>query len=295
MVLLCNIKNIFLTLPNIGNFMVKIALIVALLLVAGCSSVIKTNDLLMTNAKKTPVDVTAISNGDWFEPSIHKIENFAITHDDGITTRGLHLLVKDSKYVVVYFGGNSFRIQDAGIGLTRRFAQLGVDFVWMDYRGLGASDGIPSIETLKKDAISTYNFIQQYDKKVILHGVSMGSLLAANIAASDNNIHALVLEAAITDVESLVKGMAPPWKTVEVDPELKGISNEEYIAQYEGPLLFIVGEDDSVTPAASTRKLFDTSPSIQKSFMVVSGASHVNSMTFDQAFNEYTSFIKSLN
>jgi hypothetical protein len=51
---------------------------------------------------------------------------------------------------VVYFGGNSFRIQDAGIGLTRRFAQLGVDFVCMDYRGLGASDGIPSIETLKK-------------------------------------------------------------------------------------------------------------------------------------------------
>jgi pimeloyl-ACP methyl ester carboxylesterase len=90
----------------------------------------------------------------------------------------------------------------------------------------------------------------------------MGSLLTANIAASDNNIHALILEAAITDVESLVKGMAPPWKTVEVDPELKGISNEEYIAQYKGPLLFIVGEDDSVTPTISTRKLFDTSPSI---------------------------------
>ena len=123
----------------------------------------------------------------------------------------------------------------------------------------------------------------------------MGSLLAANIAASDNSIHALVLEAAITDVESLVKGMAPPWKTVEVDPELKGISNVEYIAQYEGPLLFIVGEDDSVTPITSTRKLFDTSPSIQKSFLVVFGASHVNSMTFDQAFNEYTSFLKSLN
>lgn len=275
--------------------MVKIVLIVGALLITGCSSVVKTNDLLMINTKKTPVNITAISNGDWFEPAIHKVEDIAITHDDGITTRGLHLSVKDSKYVVIYFGGNSFRIQDAGIGLTRRFAQLGVDFVWMDYRGLGASDGIPSIDTLKKDAISTHNFVQQYDKKIILHGVSMGSLLAANIAASDNDIHALVLEAAISDVESLVKGMAPSWKTVEVDPELKGISNEEFIAKYEGPLLFIVGEDDSVTPSNNTRKLFHTSPSNQKSFIVVLNASHVNSMTFDQAFNEYSSFLKSLN
>jgi pimeloyl-ACP methyl ester carboxylesterase len=275
--------------------MVKIGLIIGILMITGCSSVVKTNDLLITNATKTPVNITAITSGKWFDSAVHKVEDISIKHDDGVTTRGLHLLTKNSKYIVIYFGGNSFRIQDAGIGLTRRFAQLGVDFLWMDYRGIGASDGTPSIENLKQDALSINEFAKKYGKKIILHGVSMGSLIAANITESDNNVHGLVLEAAIFDVQSLVKGMAPSWKTVEVDPELQGLSNEKYITNYQGPLFFIVGAKDTITPSISTQKLYDISPSNQKKLLVIDGASHVNSMTFDQTFTEYLAFLKSIN
>jgi len=167
--------------------------------------------------------------------------------------------------------------------------------LWMDYRGIGASDGIPSIESLKQDALTINKFAKQYDKEVVLHGVSMGSLIAANIAANDNSIHGLVLEAAIFDVESLVKGMAPSWKTVEVAPELKGLGNEKYIANYQGPLLFIVGAEDTITPSISTQRLYDISPSNKKNLLVIDGASHVNSMTFEQTFIEYLAFLKSIN
>lgn len=273
----------------------KLFSIFFLTLITGCSTLVGTNELLVQDEIKTPVDIQRIKETSWFDRSKHSISTVSIKHKDNIQTNGLHLSVKDSDYVVVYFGGNSFRIQDAGMGLSRRFSELGVDFLWVDYRGIGASEGSPSIENLKQDAIDTYKFAQSLNKKIILHGTSMGSFIANTLASEVNLNGGLVLEAAIVDVDSLINGMTPfwykPFNNVVLTNELSSLSNEKIIANYSGPLFLIVGDEDEITPVSFTNILFSKSPSKRKTMKVVKGAMHVNSMTFDQTIEAYAKFI----
>ena len=181
------------------------------------------------------------------------------------------------------------------MGLSRRFTELGVDFLWVDYRGIGASEGTPSIENLKQDAIDTYKFAQSMNKKIILHGTSMGSFIASTLASEVSLDGGLVLEAAIVDVDSLINGMTPfwykPFNNVMLTSELSSLNNEEIITNYSGPLFLIVGDEDEITPISFTKILFAKSPSKRKTMEVVRGAMHVNSMTFDQTIKAYESFI----
>ena len=119
---------------------------------SGCASVLMPDSLLRTDGKVTPVELSQFTEAEWFNAETQNISHLNITQDDGHTSRGYYLEQNAAKYTVLYFGGNGFRIQDAGIGLARVFSKIGVNFVWIDYRGLGATGGTPSIDRIKKDS-----------------------------------------------------------------------------------------------------------------------------------------------
>jgi fermentation-respiration switch protein FrsA (DUF1100 family) len=267
---------------------------------SGCASVLMPDSLLRTDGKVTPVELSQFTEAEWFNAETQNISHLNITQDDGHTSRGFYLEQNAAKYTVLYFGGNGFRIQDAGIGLARVFSKIGVNFVWIDYRGLGATGGTPSIDRIKKDSQTIIDHLKTLHKPLIIHGISMGSLLASNIASDPKNaddISALVLESAILDLDSLINNMAPGWNPVEkqTDPQWSTYDSVPLVQKWAGPLLLLSSSDDDYTPVANAEKLYRVSSSKQKSIAVIEGASHVNAMTKEQTIEEYRSFLASLN
>ena len=62
---------------------------------------------------------------------------------------------------------------------------LNTDIVWLDHRGTGSSEGIPNMKNLFSDGLETFDYVKaNSDKKIIIHGMSLGSFIAGNIATN---------------------------------------------------------------------------------------------------------------
>ena len=64
---------------------------------------------------------------------------------------------------------------------------LGMDVVLFNYRGYGMSTGVPSPSRLKSDGVAVYDYVRQVmgATKLIIHGESVGGMVATHIAATD--------------------------------------------------------------------------------------------------------------
>lgn len=272
------------------------AIIYVLFILSGCATVITSDTVFYTDKVPSKVDTNSIMSSSWFSNETNQVSEISFKHADGIVTRGIHFSVRDSKYVVVYFGGNGFRVNDAAVGLSKQFNRIGVDFVWVDYRGVGSSDGIPTLKNVRDDAVYFIEYyVSKFDKPIILHGVSMGSVVVSDIVDKLKiNVAAIVLESPIFDVDDLFNRMSLPWQSIKVEEDLKHQNCKRFVGENQKPILFISANDDKFTPSLITRKFYQQSPSKNKIFLSIENASHVNSMTFDNTVEGYANFISNL-
>lgn len=290
---------------NWGNLkdrlMFQMRIVLSFLIALGCtacSAMITADNYLGKDDKAIPVDLAAIDKNGWVETSQDKLQSIEVSHADGVLGHGIYLQTKNSKYVIVYFGGNMFRIRDEAPVLLPRFAPLDVDVVWFDYRGLGASDGIPTYDAIQSDAFDVLSYVSRLNKKVIVHGVSMGSLIAAKLS-QDPRVDGMVLEGAISTAPELIHNMTPWWSTpfvkVELDGTLQHTSNFPAISAYKKSLLLLIGDRDTTTPVQFSKALYAASPSSRKSLTIVLGGQHGNVMKFDQSGAAYQTFLGTIN
>jgi len=233
------------------------------------------------------------------EPTVTdgRLEPLTLRHADGVVSRGVHWVKPGSKTVIVYFSGNKMRLAERGPSLLPRFALLDADLFWLDYRGLGASDGQPSLETLQSDAVDLLELAGRARKPIILHGLSMGSLLAGRVG-QDPRVAALVLEGGITSVRQVAEVTTPGWLRAvvgfEIDPRLAAFDNLSLLARYERPLLVLVGSRDEDTPPVLSQRLYDAARSPGKRLVIALDKTHRDAMTSDVAIAAYRALLASL-
>lgn len=113
-------------------------------------------------------------------------EEVEIEVEDGISLNTLHVKHQNSDGVLLYFHGNRGDNRRCLHQLSR-FANSSKDWIMMDYRGYGKSDGeIESERQLLSDAEAVYNYaLQQYDEsEITLVGYSLGTGIASHLAAT---------------------------------------------------------------------------------------------------------------
>lgn len=276
------------TLTHIG------ATLFAVLGVCGCTMRIDTAKLLNSDDAVRPLDMAALDPGDALRAAGAHLEPLDIRHADGVMTRGIHLIKPNSKVVIVYLTGNKMRLNERGAMLLPRFAQLDADLMWMDYRGQGASEGQPSFENLLADAAELLAVADRLNKTVVVHGLSMGSLLATRTAQSAR-VSGLVLEGPITTVPQVVEATTPGWLrtvlTIDIEPTLAAIDNTPLVAGFDRPLLILVGQKDSDTPPVLSERLYRAAVSGHKDLLLVPKAEHGDVMTHDAALAVYRRFL----
>jgi len=226
------------------------------------------------------------------------IQSLTLPRTDGNKAKGLWIKQPDSNAVIIYFSGNSMRIKEQYAEFLPHLLALNTDVVWLDHRGIGSSEGEPTMENLLSDGIATYNYVlQNTNKKVILHGLSLGSFIAGKIAQHEN-VKGLILEASATNANDWINGMIPwyaePIYSINIEEQLKTAGNESVVQVYANPLFVLVGEEDEVTPAELSKKLYELSISKNKNIYIAKGLKHGNALKSEETKTLLRQFIQTI-
>ena len=200
--------------------------------------------------------------------------------EDGEQLDSWYIEREDAVATVLYLGGNGFLMVKSRPWLDI-YAGLPVNIVMIDSRGYGQSSGAPSVEGVKYDAKEAYNFAAKHSEetgtKLLIHGHSMGSLLAGYMADT-HEAAGYILESPITNADDLTSNILPrllrPFIGFEFPEVVKEEDNLKRVAGIEIPLLLIGGEDDEVTPFSMAEKLYEKSVSSPKKLVKVNGGGH---------------------
>lgn len=147
-----------------------------------------------------------------FQPPNQKLyhckhKHLYVTNSSGNQVAAIYFKRKDAKYTVLYSHGNGEDLSHISEFLKEFSKQLNVNVISYDYSGYGLSQGSPSRDSLYDDSDAMYNYIT--DKlnisgdKIILYGVSIGSIPATYLASKynkQNQIGGLILQSAFTSV-----------------------------------------------------------------------------------------------
>lgn len=148
-----------------------------------------------------------------------------------------------------------------------------------DYPGYGESAGSPTEKGCYRAAQATYDHLTTSlgvpSEDVILVGQSVGSGPACWLASREK--HRAVV---------LISPFLSAFRTVTKIPLFPGdrFPNHKRITQFDTPLMIIHGENDEVIPFNHGEKLFELSPSQNKTFHRIENAGH-NDIFLQPSFN----------
>ncbi|MGD9967477.1 MAG: alpha/beta hydrolase [Hyphomonadaceae bacterium] len=239
----------------------------------------------------------AIAAGYQFEP-------LDIVAQDGVHLRGGLLKKQDASFTIIFFGGNIATAARTGLRRARELAPLNVNVVLVDYRSYGGSDvGPMSSEIFLQDGLSVFDHVVARSdinaERLVVHGHSMGSLIAGYVAANRQTA-GVVLESSATTTQAYADNQVPwygrPFVRVDVAESLRQQGNLNVIGRIDEALMVIVGECDRDTPVSFSRQLYEASPlpSYRRRLVIVSNAGHSDVFGQPSALDEYGQFLGSM-
>jgi fermentation-respiration switch protein FrsA (DUF1100 family) len=230
--------------------------------------------------EKEAFNVKRTISPEYFENTVFKLEKVSIPSGDSLALTGWFIKNDSATGTVLYYGGNGF-VMAISYDIIKSIIDQNVNLLVFDYRGYGENPGTPTVPGLKIDGLAAYDFLVQEKKidpkRLIIHGHSMGSFIAAYVA-SEREAAGLVLECPITDAKDWT-GMLVPWflkpfVKVAIEPVLLENSNTKRISMIEKPLLIFAGDNDQVTPPKMAEKLFEAAKSTDKKLVIIENGGH---------------------
>ena len=190
---------------------------------------------------------------------------------DEITLRGWFIPSPGANATVVYYGGNGEELSRA-INRIRRIGDF--NFLLVNYRGYGASDGQPGEAAMKDDArfildtMVREGMIEIGSTHVV--GRSLGTGIAAWLAAR-YDFASVVLLTPYDSIASIAADLYPffPVRALIRNP----FNAVEDAGDIDEPVLIIKAERDSIVPHVHTARFADALPAPPE-FFTVPGTTH---------------------
>jgi uncharacterized protein len=156
---------------------------------------------------------------------------------------------------VIYFGGNAEEVSWT-IAETRWPRDWTV--VALNYRGYGASEGVPGERELMSDALAIFDSIAERTdvdrKRIVVFGRSLGTAIAVHVAA-ERPVAGVVLASPYDSLVAVGK-QHYPWLPVSLllKHRFEALADASRSAM---PLLALVAQSDSIISDERSRALFD--------------------------------------
>jgi len=201
------------------------------------------------------------------------LEALDLRTPDGLTLRSWYHPPSSGKPVIVYFPGRDgdlirksshlFKLAEEGYGLTL-----------VGYRGFGGNPGSPSEFYFYRDAEALIGKLSREKLApdgFVLYGYSMGTGVAS-YAAMKSEAQALILEGAFTSFPAAVRLQVPTIPTWLIRTHFDTTQRIPYIDE---PILFLAGENDTITPPTFAEKLASLSKGVSW-LQILPGAGHLD-------------------
>ena len=198
---------------------------------------------------------------------------------------------------ILFFHGNGEIVADYD-EIGPLFNRLGLNFMAVDYRGYGCSDGSPTVAAMMADCHRILDFSEEwkvendYSGPTIVMGRSLGSASALELAAAHSDrIAGLIVESGFAWAGPLLQRLGVDPESIGFD-ESSGFANVDKIKRFVKPTLIIHAEFDHIIPFSDGQALFDASPAEEKSLVMIPGANHND--IFVRGLNSYLEAISLL-
>ena len=207
------------------------------------------------------------------------LERVSFQASDGTQLSGVLMLGDREKLgsrpVILFSHGNAGHLVHRH-GRMDAFSRLDADVFLYDYRGFGASSGIPSVAGVVSDAVGALDYLVKERevplRSIILYGESVGAGIAvAAVVDKLDKIGGLVLEAGFRSLSYMAGRRFPLIGPLLIRTDLPSATT---LSNFKGPLLVIHSRNDEIIPFEDGKALFDASPSTDKEFLELDGFGH---------------------
>jgi uncharacterized protein len=267
------------------------AAVLSLLLLSGCTVKLQQQHFIRPDQPVTQQWLTEQQQG-------QTLHAYQVTTGDGEVLHGKLIRHPDARFTMIYFGGNLFDSGRDSLSVVKALGQFQNNILMLDYRGYNGNGGKPDVTNLASDGVAIYDAVvadaSLGQKPVLLHGFSLGSVVAAHVAGQ-RPAKALVLQGSLTNVSEMANARVPllmrPFVNFEIAKELQQVDNKAVLARIRMPVLICVGADDSETRPVMSEDLFAVSASPIKQLYIARDAGHGNLFAAAEAVAEYKTFL----
>jgi fermentation-respiration switch protein FrsA (DUF1100 family) len=224
-------------------------------------------------------------------------KDIMITVENGIAIGARFHVAHPSGGNIVFFHGNGEIVADYD-ELATVYNRMGINFLPVDYRGYGRSNGKPTVAAMMADCHVIFEYIRkwlaenEYSGPVILMGRSLGSASVLELAAAyAHSVDGLIVESGFAYAAPLLSLLGINIEALGFREE-KGFRNIDKIKTFNKPTLIIHAEFDHIIPFSEGRALFEACPSTEKNILKIPGANHND--IFMRGLQEYMTSIKVL-
>mgnify|MGYP000432226441 CR=1 FL=1 len=180
---------------------------------------------------------------------------------------------------LLFFHGNGEIVADYD-DIAPAFNQLGLNFMAVDYRGYGCSQGTPTVSAMMADCHRIFDFTEKWKVEtgfsgpMIVMGRSLGSASALELAASyPDRFDGLIIESGFAWAGPLLRRLGVEPEGIGYD-ESAGFANVDKIKRFDKPTVIIHAEFDHIIPFGDGKTLYDASPAGEKKLVTIFGANH---------------------
>ena len=230
----------------------------------------------------------------WSAPVLPATTKVELRSAVGPTLRGwlYPSIMPAAPYVIFFYGSN----EDVLIERNRLewLASIGANAVCVDYRGYGFSEGEPTADGVRGDALRVFDYVQAKlapaGSRIFVYGWSVGTQFALHVAAN-RAVAGVILQAPPASADAMddasrkadVPSIARWAVRLRSDDAVRSIYQGAAEARkVTAPMLVIAGTLDTTVPSAQARQVLDAAASTSKQLVMVEGADH-NTLPFKSA------------
>jgi len=189
----------------------------------------------------------------------------------------LLFITKPRKKVVFYCHGNGGSIGTRGY-VIRLMSRFNLNSFLFDYRGYGYSEGKPTENTFKEDALIAYDHLceKYHPDDIIIWGESLGGAVATFVA-SERRCHKLIVMSSFASIQSVLRYTPNFNKFLKMGLNLvmldqkKIIPSQVWISQVTVPTVIIHSKEDDLIPYENGYQLYKLSGAEKKALISISG------------------------
>jgi len=188
-------------------------------------------------------------------------EEVRFVAEDGVALHGWWIPHANARGTIIHCHGNAGNIGDRA-WMAADFHRLGVNVFLFDYRGYGASKGIPTEKGTYRDARAAYEVVRaRYadaeTPPVIVHGQSLGGAVAVQLAL-DKPVKGLIVESTFSSTVDMGRRLYP-WLPVKLLCTFRYDSASK-VGRLNTPGLYAHSAQDDLVPFDLGLQLYERAP-----------------------------------